>query len=172
MPAAGTTHGTLYEYDRRVPVILFGAGIEPGVRDEAATPADLAVTVASLVGVAAALARRQGADRRAEIAVTPERASMSAIRNGAALACLTAAIGLLWSRTPTAQTRGALATIVPAFVEQIEKVFYRAFTQMLPSNATFAVARAATIQAARDLDGSNSAAERAVTQAWTAVGVN
>ena len=56
--------------------------------------------------------------------------------------------------------------------EQIEKVFYRAFTQLLPANATFAVARATTIQAARDLYGANSAAERAVTQAWTAVGVN
>jgi Zn-dependent metalloprotease len=32
--------------------------------------------------------------------------------------------------------------------------------------------RAATIQASRDLFGNNSAAERAVTQAWTAVGVN
>jgi thermolysin len=56
--------------------------------------------------------------------------------------------------------------------EQIEKVFYRAFTQMLPANATFAVARAATIQAARDLYNANSPAERAVAQAWTAVGVN
>ena len=56
--------------------------------------------------------------------------------------------------------------------EQIEKVFYRAFTQMLPGNATFAVARAATIQAARDLYNANSPAERAVAQAWTAVGVN
>ena len=56
--------------------------------------------------------------------------------------------------------------------EQIEQVFYRAFTQMLPANATFALARAATIQAARDLHGVNSNAERAVTQAWTAVGVN
>jgi bacillolysin len=56
--------------------------------------------------------------------------------------------------------------------EQIERVFYRAFTQMLPSNATFAIARAATIQSARDLFGANSSAERAVTQAWTAVGVN
>ncbi|HET7220428.1 MAG TPA: M4 family metallopeptidase [Vicinamibacterales bacterium] len=55
--------------------------------------------------------------------------------------------------------------------EQIERVFYRAFTQLLPSNATFSVARAATIQAARDLFGGNSNAERAVTQAWTAVGV-
>jgi thermolysin len=56
--------------------------------------------------------------------------------------------------------------------EQIEKVFYRAFVQMLPANATFAVARAATIQAARELYGSGSPAEQAVTQAWTAVGVN
>jgi bacillolysin len=56
--------------------------------------------------------------------------------------------------------------------EQIERVFYRAFTQMLPANATFAQARAVTIQAARDLFGSGSAPERAVTQAWTAVGVN
>jgi bacillolysin len=56
--------------------------------------------------------------------------------------------------------------------EQIEKVFYRAFTQLLPANATFSVARATTIQAARDLYGANGAAERAVTQAWTAVGVN
>jgi Zn-dependent metalloprotease len=56
--------------------------------------------------------------------------------------------------------------------EQMEKVFYRAFTQLLPANATFATARAATIRAAQDLYGANSAAERAVTQAWTAVGVN
>ena len=56
--------------------------------------------------------------------------------------------------------------------EQIEKVYYRAFTQMMPSNATFAVARAVTIQAATDLYGASSAATRAITQAWTAVGVN
>ena len=56
--------------------------------------------------------------------------------------------------------------------EQIEKVFYRAFAFLMPANATFATARAATIQAARDVYGANSAAERAITQAWTAVGVN
>ena len=55
--------------------------------------------------------------------------------------------------------------------EQIEKSFYRAFVFLLPSNATFSSARAATIQSARDLYGNNSAAERAITQAWTAVGV-
>jgi Zn-dependent metalloprotease len=55
--------------------------------------------------------------------------------------------------------------------DKMEKVFFRAFTQMLPSNATFSLARAATLQAARDLYGSGSDAERALTQAWTAVGV-
>ena len=56
--------------------------------------------------------------------------------------------------------------------EQIEKTMYRAFTQMMPANATFSVARRVTIQAATDLYGSSSAAVRAITQAWTAVGVN
>jgi thermolysin len=56
--------------------------------------------------------------------------------------------------------------------EQIEKAFYRAFVLMLPASATFSTARAATIQAARDLYGASSAAATAITQAWTAVGVN
>lgn len=56
--------------------------------------------------------------------------------------------------------------------EQMEKVFYRAFTVLMPANSTFSTARAATIQAARDLYGAGSNPERAVTQAWTAVGVN
>jgi thermolysin len=55
--------------------------------------------------------------------------------------------------------------------DQIEKVFYRAFTLMLPPSADFHTARQATIQAARELQGAGSAAERAVTQAWNAVGV-
>lgn len=49
--AAGTTHGTLYSYDQRVPVLLYGAGVQPGVREDPVTPADLAPTIASLVGV-------------------------------------------------------------------------------------------------------------------------
>lgn len=56
-------------------------------------------------------------------------------------------------------------------LNQMEQVFYRAFTEMLTPSSDFAAARAATIQAARDLYGANSAPERAVTQAWTAVGV-
>jgi bacillolysin len=56
--------------------------------------------------------------------------------------------------------------------EQIEKVFYRAFTQLLNENARFATARAATLQAAQDLYPGNSSIANALTQAWTAVGVN
>lgn len=56
-------------------------------------------------------------------------------------------------------------------MDQMEKVFYRAFVYMLPPSATFAMARAATIQAARDLFGEGSPAELSITQAWTAVGV-
>jgi thermolysin len=55
--------------------------------------------------------------------------------------------------------------------EQIERVIYRAFTQMLPPRADFALARAATLQAARDLLGTGAPAERALAQAWSAVGV-
>ncbi|HEV7502353.1 MAG TPA: M4 family metallopeptidase [Vicinamibacteria bacterium] len=55
--------------------------------------------------------------------------------------------------------------------EQIEKVMYRAFTLMMPSDADFATARVVTIQSARDLYGAGSPAERALIQAWTAVGV-
>lgn len=55
--------------------------------------------------------------------------------------------------------------------EQIERVFYRAFTQFLPANATFSIARQATLRAATDLYGGSSPAFRAVEQAWNAVGV-
>jgi thermolysin len=55
--------------------------------------------------------------------------------------------------------------------DQIEKIFYRAFVYNLTSQATFSMARLATIQAARDLYGTGSAPEQAVTQAWNAVGV-
>jgi bacillolysin len=56
--------------------------------------------------------------------------------------------------------------------EQIEKVYYRAFAQLMPSNATFSMARAITLQAAQDLYGVNSPPYNAVRDGWTAVGVN
>jgi thermolysin len=54
----------------------------------------------------------------------------------------------------------------------VERVFYRAFTELLPRRATFETARAATLQAARDLSGVGSDLERAVEDAWAAVGVS
>jgi thermolysin len=55
--------------------------------------------------------------------------------------------------------------------DQIEKTFFRALTVLMPSSSTFGLTRVATIQAARDLYGTGSTVERAVTQAWDAVGV-
>ena len=60
----------------------------------------------------------------------------------------------------------------PANRDQIERAFYRAFVFLLPASATFSLARAATVQAARDLFGVTSPAQAAIGQAWTAVGVN
>ena len=48
---SGTTHGTNNPYDRQVPVIVMGGGIKPGRYSGAATPADLAPTLAQLLGV-------------------------------------------------------------------------------------------------------------------------
>ncbi len=54
---------------------------------------------------------------------------------------------------------------------EIERIFFRAFTGLLTRSATFAEARAATIQSARDLFGAGSFQETAIIQAWNAVGV-
>jgi hypothetical protein len=48
---AGTSHGTESPDDQRVPIVLFGRGIKPGTYDDAATPADVAPTLARLCGV-------------------------------------------------------------------------------------------------------------------------
>jgi predicted AlkP superfamily pyrophosphatase or phosphodiesterase len=48
---AATTHGTGYRYDARVPVVLAGPGIRRGEYLTAATPADIAPTLAHLVGI-------------------------------------------------------------------------------------------------------------------------
>ena len=67
---------------------------------------------------------------------------------------------------------GRVTGVGAANREQIERVFYRAFTAFLGPASTFSTARTATIQAARELYPTNAAVEAAVTQAWTAVGVN
>ena len=51
MSSNATTHGTLYSYDQRVPVVLFGAGIKGGEYTLPVSPADIAPTLATLGGV-------------------------------------------------------------------------------------------------------------------------
>lgn len=47
--SSAASHGTLHDYDRRVPVVLMGARIKPGRYAAVASPADIAPTLASLV---------------------------------------------------------------------------------------------------------------------------
>jgi predicted AlkP superfamily pyrophosphatase or phosphodiesterase len=54
----GTGHGTPYNYDQHVPILLMGYGIRPGEYHGDATPADIAPTLASLCGIT--LAPRDG----------------------------------------------------------------------------------------------------------------
>jgi predicted AlkP superfamily pyrophosphatase or phosphodiesterase len=50
--AAGTTHGSANPDDTRVPVLFLGAGIKAGKYQDPATPADLAPTLAAVIGFA------------------------------------------------------------------------------------------------------------------------
>jgi predicted AlkP superfamily pyrophosphatase or phosphodiesterase len=51
-PAArGSGHGSPYFYDRHVPLIFFGTGVEPGLSRERARTVDIAPTLASLAGI-------------------------------------------------------------------------------------------------------------------------
>jgi predicted AlkP superfamily pyrophosphatase or phosphodiesterase len=56
---SAATHGSPYDYDQRVPIILFGAGIKGGRYLRAVTPADIAPTLAVLCGITLASADGQ-----------------------------------------------------------------------------------------------------------------
>ncbi len=49
--SARSTHGSAYRYDREVPILLLGTGVEPGVFTGAARTIDVAPTLAYLAGV-------------------------------------------------------------------------------------------------------------------------
>jgi arylsulfatase A-like enzyme len=48
---ARSAHGTSYQCDREVPIVLLGAGVEPGVADTPARTVDVAPTLAALAGI-------------------------------------------------------------------------------------------------------------------------
>lgn len=66
----GTNHGSTNDYDQRVPVLFYGAGIKPGKYDRAASPADVAPTLARLAGVK--MAKAEGVALEDVIAAAPE----------------------------------------------------------------------------------------------------
>jgi len=49
--ASGTTHGSSNADDQRVPILFYGNGIKPGKYDDAASPADIAPTLADISGI-------------------------------------------------------------------------------------------------------------------------
>ncbi len=52
----------------------------------------------------------------------------------------------------------------------VEQIFYRALTMLLPTDATFSMARDATLQSARDLSD-DQVVEQTISTAWSAVGI-
>ncbi|WP_253197237.1 M4 family metallopeptidase [Clostridium algidicarnis] len=56
--------------------------------------------------------------------------------------------------------------------EKTARIYYRALTVYFNPTTNFAQARLGLVQAAQDLYGANSAEAKAVTDAFTAVGIN
>lgn len=49
--ATGTTHGSPWEYDTHVPLVVFGTGVQPGVREARVSPLAAAVILARAAGI-------------------------------------------------------------------------------------------------------------------------
>jgi predicted AlkP superfamily pyrophosphatase or phosphodiesterase len=49
--SSGTSHGTPYSYDTHVPLLLLGPGVRPGWYSQSSSPADIAPTIAALLGL-------------------------------------------------------------------------------------------------------------------------
>lgn len=78
--SSGTGHGTPYNYDQHVPILLMGYGIQPGQYYRHVTPADIAPTLAALCGIT--LASRDG-HVLAEALATPAKNSAGTARHSA-----------------------------------------------------------------------------------------
>ena len=68
--SAAATHGTARDYDQAIPLIFYGAGVRPGVYDDAASSADIAASFAARIGV-----RLTAPDGRPLSAVVPASGS-------------------------------------------------------------------------------------------------
>ena len=50
-PGGGTTHGSVYDYDREIPVVFYGWGVEPGEVSGSAYSVDMGPTIADHIGI-------------------------------------------------------------------------------------------------------------------------
>lgn len=66
---AGTSHGTPWDYDARVPLVFWGSGVKPARSSAAASPLDIAPTLGRLLGLSYAPA--DGGTLRLEIPAVP-----------------------------------------------------------------------------------------------------
>lgn len=82
------------------------------------------------------------------------------------------AVGSGKSRWGDSPTCGGAPAVKGIGNEKAGKIWYRALTRYLVPNSTFSGARAASLRAAADLYGGNSAEAKAVAAAWLAVGVD
>jgi predicted AlkP superfamily pyrophosphatase or phosphodiesterase len=73
--STGTTHGTASLDDQQVPIILFGRNIKAGRYAEAATPADIAPTLAAICGIT--MPRADGRVLRAALTGVPVQSPTS-----------------------------------------------------------------------------------------------
>jgi len=75
----GTDHATPYTYDTHVPLALYGLPFQPGIYRTHAEPVDLAVTLASLLGINAPT---HAVGRVLTEALAPPRRAASSSRGG------------------------------------------------------------------------------------------
>jgi hypothetical protein len=69
--AGGTSHGSVYDYDRHIPIVFLGQMIKPGRYAEESGPEDIAPTLARLLG----LEFRREYDSRLLLEMLPESTS-------------------------------------------------------------------------------------------------
>ena len=48
---SGTTHGSIYDYDRNIPLVFFGNGIQAGESEVEAYSVDIGPTLAAFLGI-------------------------------------------------------------------------------------------------------------------------
>ena len=49
--STGTTHGSLYDYDRSIPLVFYGQGVSPGVDTTPVNSIDIAPTLMEVLGM-------------------------------------------------------------------------------------------------------------------------